>query len=159
MALAILLALIAVPLVEIAVFIKVGGMIGLLPTIALCILSAMVGAALLRRQGLATLRRARETMDQGIFPVDEVFDGFCILLAGALLLTPGFVTDFIGLMLFLPPVRRWFRALMARHMAVNGGHRGPARSQGPRVIEADYEDITLPGEPPRDRPRDRSGDR
>ena len=146
MALAILLALIAVPLMEIAVFIEVGGRIGLLPTIALCILSAMAGAALLRRQGLATLMRARAAMDRGEFPVGEVFDGFCILLAGALLLTPGFVSDVIGLTLFLPPVRRRFRILMARRMAADGGGNGPTRSQGPRVIETDYEDITPSGD-------------
>ncbi|MFQ5974043.1 MAG: FxsA family protein, partial [Alphaproteobacteria bacterium] len=88
-----LLVLVGVPLIEIAVFIQVGGIIGLWPTIAVVVLTAVIGAALLREQGSATLTRAQREMAERRIPVRELFDAVCLLLAGALLLTPGFVTD------------------------------------------------------------------
>ncbi|GAA0577087.1 FxsA family protein [Caenispirillum bisanense] len=100
---------IAVPIIEIAVFIQVGGLIGLWPTIAIVVATAFAGTFLLRQQGLATLGRAQEAMARGEMPLREVFDGACLLVAGVLLLTPGFVTDTVGLLLFLPPVRAWLR--------------------------------------------------
>ena len=87
-----LAAFIGVPLIEIALFIQVGGIIGLWPTIAVVILTAVAGAALLRHQGLGALSRLQETLDRGETPLDPVFDGFCLLAAGMLLLTPGFFT-------------------------------------------------------------------
>ncbi len=78
-----LLALILVPLTEIAVFIEVGEALGLLPTLAIVVLTAVFGAALLRRQGLHTLRRAEASLARGEAPLAEVFDGVCLLLAGA----------------------------------------------------------------------------
>ncbi len=96
---------VVVPIIEIALFIQVGDVIGLWPTIALVVLTAMAGTTLLRMQGISTLRRAQSSLDQGQMPIREVFDGACLLVAGVLLLTPGFMTDAIGLSLFLPPVR------------------------------------------------------
>ena len=90
--------LLVVPIVEIALFIKVGGLIGVWPTIGIVIATALAGAALLRRQGLATLRSARASLADNRFPIDEVFDGLCLAVAGALLLTPGFFTDAVGLL-------------------------------------------------------------
>ena len=111
MALFIFLALLGVPVLEIAVFIEIGGWIGLWPTLGLIVATAMAGTALLRQQGLSTLARARETVERGKMPVREVADGVCLLVAGALLLTPGFVTDAAGGLLLVPPVRhamlRW----------------------------------------------------
>jgi len=101
----ILAAFIGVPLLEIAVFIQVGGWLGLWPTLALVVLSAMIGAWELRAQGLATLARARAVIDAGEVPTREIFDGACLLIAGVLLLTPGFVTDALGLLLFVPLTR------------------------------------------------------
>ncbi|MCZ6846407.1 MAG: FxsA family protein, partial [Alphaproteobacteria bacterium] len=89
MALWFLLAFIGVPLVEIALFIKVGGLIGLWPTIAIVIATAVAGTALIRRQGLNTLQRAQQEMDAQRLPVRELFDGICLIFAGAMLLTPG----------------------------------------------------------------------
>lgn len=106
MALWFLLAFIGVPLIEIALFIQVGGFIGLWPTIAIVIATAMAGTALIRRQGLNTLRRAQQEMDAQRLPVRELFDGVCLLFSGALLLTPGFLTDTIGFVLLVPPLRR-----------------------------------------------------
>ena len=105
-----LLAFILIPVVEIMVFIEIGGWIGLWPTIAIVILTAVAGTALLRRQGLAVLMRFREATARGELPVMEIFVGLCLLVAGALLLTPGFVTDILGFCLFVPQ----FRNLVAR---------------------------------------------
>ncbi len=146
MGVVILLVLIAVPLVEIAVFITVGGAIGLWPTIAIVVATAIAGTMLLRRQGLATLMRARQELAQQRMPVQELFDGACLLVAGALLLTPGFVTDGIGFLLMLPPLRalvgRWLWRLVEKsgkiHMAAAGGD---PRGGGEPVIEGDYETV------------------
>ncbi len=106
MTLWILLAFIGVPLIEIALFIEVGGLIGLWPTIAIVIVTAMAGTALIRHQGLSTLQRAQQEMEAQRLPVRELFDGVCLLFAGALLLTPGFLTDAVGFTLLVPPLRR-----------------------------------------------------
>jgi UPF0716 family protein affecting phage T7 exclusion len=93
MGIILLAAFIALPLIEIWVFIEIGAEIGAFSTIAVCVLTAVVGMAMLRAQGFATLMRARGQMDEGILPAKELFDGLCLLVAGAFLLTPGFVTD------------------------------------------------------------------
>ncbi len=117
MAILLLIAFIGTPIVEIAVFMQVGEQIGLWPTLAIVIATAMAGTWLLRAQGMATLARAQESLARQEFPLEEVFDGLCLLFAGALLLTPGFVTDSIGLALFIPPVRRLLRRVMSRWLA------------------------------------------
>lgn len=150
---------IGMPLLEIAVFIEVGGAIGVWPTIALTVATALAGSLLLRAQGLATLMRARAQMDRGELPAREIFEGVCLVLAGALLLVPGFVTDALGLLLFFPPFRDLLRLLIARHIAAKtargearifvdgveldprgGGRPGPR--PGGRTIEGEYEDVT-----------------
>lgn len=152
----ILLAFIMVPIAEIAVFIKAGDLIGLWPTIAAVVLTAIIGTAMLRQQGLATLVRLRATMDRGELPVRELFDGACLLLAGALLLTPGFLTDAVGFLLLVPPVRALAGAALWHRMQRSGnfsvhvggmqadgredmhGNRRPPPGGGP-VVDADYE--------------------
>lgn len=145
MALFLLFALIAVPIAEIAVFIQAGEIIGLWPTLALVIVTAVAGSTLLRVQGLSTLRRAQESLARHEFPVAEVFDGLCLLVAGALLLTPGFLTDTLGLLLFVPPFRRALGAFLAKRMVVSGHIHmtagmdpGSTRKSGP-VVEGEYE--------------------
>ena len=134
MAWLVLAAIIAVPVVEIALFIQSAHWIGILPTIALAIGAGILGMALLRRQGLAVLLRTRAQMDRGEMPVGEVFDGVCLALAGVLLVLPGFLSDFVALALLLPPVRLALRGLLLARMAVHGA---PVHS-GPQVIEAEY---------------------
>lgn len=124
MGLIILLAFIVTPIVEIALFIEAGDRFGLWPTLGAVILTAIVGTQLLRSQGLATWARATRSLQRNEFPIAEVFTGLCLVLAGALLLTPGFLTDALGLALFAPPVR----ALLAR--LVRGNIKA---SKGPRV--------------------------
>ncbi len=134
MAIVLLIAFIATPIVEIAVFIEIGGLIGLWPTLAVVVATAFAGTWLLRMQGIATLQKAQESLARQEFPMQQVFDGLCLLFAGALLLTPGFVTDAIGLALFVLPVR-WFVQRMVRRWMVSAGRvemfYGPS-GPGPR---------------------------
>ncbi len=116
MGLVIFLLFLLVPLIEIGVFIEVGGWIGLLPTLGLILLTAVLGTWQLRAQGLSTLARARQQMEQGQLPAQELYDGFCLIIAGALLLTPGFVTDAVGFALFVPAFRRLLRQVIARRI-------------------------------------------
>ena len=101
-----------VPLVEIYFLIKVGNLIGAIPTIALVVFTALLGAMLLRFQGLTTLMRSREVMAQGQVPALEMLEGVLLVFAGALLLTPGFFTDAVGFVFLVPPFRKmiiyWF---------------------------------------------------
>ncbi|GBD43646.1 hypothetical protein HRbin40_01124 [bacterium HR40] len=148
---ALLLVFLLVPLVELAVLIAVGTRIGVLSTVALCLLTAVVGAALVRAQGLAVLRSLRRELERGQLPVAQAFHGLCLLLAGALLLIPGFFTDLLGLLLLLPPVRRGLYELLRRRFLV--ARRGPR--DVPPVLETEYR-VIIDDEPPltdRRRPR------
>ena len=143
-----LLAFVAIPIIEIALFIELGGAIGLWPTIGLVILTAVVGTMLLRAQGFATLARLQGSLSEGGDPRGPLAHGAMILFAGALLLTPGFFTDAIGFLLLLPPfremlIRRVGPALAKRMVVVNAAGE-PARPHGGKeeVIETDYEDLT-----------------
>ncbi len=94
-----------IPLIEIALFVSVGEQIGMFWTLLLCVLTAMIGATLIRQQGLATLFSARQSMEHGEMPLREIFDGLCLAVAGATLITPGFFTDTIGFLLLVPAFR------------------------------------------------------
>lgn len=102
-----------IPVAEIYVLVSVGGVIGVLPTVALVLLTALAGAHLARMQGLAVMMRIRENLAQGFMPAEELLDGLLIFLAGMTLLTPGFLTDIMGLLILLPATRnifkRWLR--------------------------------------------------
>ena len=153
MAVYVLIALIGVPLIEIWVFIEVGGRLGVLTTIAIVVLTAIVGTALLRQQGYGVLARVQASMAANQMPVAAVFDGLCLLVAGALLLTPGFVTDAIGLLLFVPTVRQAVGRWLLRRIIASGGlqidgrpvGRGTDQPGGPvpggPVIDGDFVDV------------------
>jgi UPF0716 protein FxsA len=96
-----------IPIVEMWILIEVGGWIGALPTIGLVVLTATIGLSLLKQQGLSTLMRARRKMDEGAIPASELVSGVMIAVGGALLLTPGFVTDAVGFALLIPQTRQW----------------------------------------------------
>ena len=147
----ILIAKIGVPIAEIAVFIEVGEKIGLGTTLAVVVITAIMGTALLRQQGFSVLARAQTSLRENRFPINELFDGLCLVFAGALLLTPGFVTDTIGFLLFTPPVRHLLRGwarkfLVSRgqvHMG-NGAYSGPGGSRpsdDPTIIDGDFEEV------------------
>lgn len=112
------LLFLVVPLVELAVIIQVGQWLGVLDTIALLLLVSLAGAWLVRREGLGVWRRLNQQVASGSMPGAELVDGVLILMAGALLLTPGFVTDCVGLLLLLPPVRAAVRALARRRIEI-----------------------------------------
>jgi UPF0716 protein FxsA len=96
---------VGVPILEIAAFIKIGGWIGLVPTLLGCVVTAVIGAFLVRLQGFGVLRRAQEALARNELPVGEIAHGAFILVAGVLLMTPGYVTDAMGFLLLVPPVR------------------------------------------------------
>lgn len=129
-----------VPIVEIYLLIKVGSLIGALPTIGMVVFTAVLGAWLLRVQGLATLLRVRDTMARGGLPALELLEGAALLVAGALLLTPGFFTDTIGFLLLVPPLRRRaIQWLLGRAtVQVFGSVAGGGEPRGPHTIDGDY---------------------
>ncbi len=110
---------IAVPILELYVIIKIGGLIGVLPTLALLLAVSLLGAMLLRHQGRGAWRSFNEAIAERRFPGREVADGLLITIGGALLLTPGFITDAVGLLLLLPPTRAVARRLLRTYV----GHR------------------------------------
>lgn len=131
-----LILFILAPIAEIYVLIKVGGLIGALPTVGVVIGTAILGAALLRIQGIGTLRRLQAETAAGGLPAVTLVEGACLLVAGVLLLTPGFITDAIGFCCLIPPLRRALAtALVARIQTgivanirasnVRGGANGP----------------------------------
>lgn len=156
------LAFVGVPLIEIALFIQVGGAIGLWPTLAVVVLTAILGTWLVRDQGRAALQDLRQAFDRLDDPGTQLAHGAMILIAGALLLTPGFFTDAVGFALLAPPVRRGLLRYLATRIEVQHfemgrdadpdpqtssrpgtmpGHGGS--NHNPGIIETeDYEDIT-----------------
>ena len=135
-----LLVFLAAPLVEIYLLIEVGSAIGAGATILLVVLTAVVGAALMRAQGIATLSRARASMAAGEVPAVELLEGAIILVAGALLLTPGFVTDAVGFACLVPAFRQRLviRAIAARAAPGRRTRPRPAPGRNARVIEGEY---------------------
>jgi len=111
---------IAIPIAELWLIIQIGGAIGILPTLALLIIDSFVGAALARSQSRAAWERFSVALAEGRAPAKEAFDGAMIILGGALLLTPGFITDAFGLLLLLPPSRAAIRAFISRRIAKRG---------------------------------------
>ncbi len=152
MGLILLFAFIATPIIEIALFIEAGERIGLWPTLGIVILTAVAGTWLLRWQGTATWSRATQSLQRNEFPMEEVFAGLCLVLAGALLLTPGFMTDAIGFALFLPPVRKLLARFIRRRLErssnskiwVNGAERDFGQTHRPAsdgVVEGEFSEV------------------
>lgn len=164
-----ILVFIAVPLLEIALLIKAGDSFGFWPTFALVVFTAILGATMLRLQGMSVLARAAQTLRAGGMPIDSVADGVFLLLAGAFLLTPGLLTDTVGLAFLIPSVRLWLgkkllSGVKARMNEAQPVHEGepegsediqtprrrswPKRSKRekkkPKVIDAEFEDLDGP---------------
>ena len=108
------LAFTLIPVVEIYLFIKIGGSIGAFNTVVLVILTAFSGAYLAKMQGLQTMLRVRASLEQGILPQEELVDALLIFIAGLVLLTPGFLTDALGLLLLYPTTRYWFKRYLRK---------------------------------------------
>ena len=122
------LAFLVVPIIEIAVIIKVGAAIGVLNTVGLLVLSSIVGSWLMKREGLGVLRRIQSQLANGMVPGKELVDAFLIMMGGALMLAPGFLTDIAGMLLLLPPVRAGVRGVLRRRFTarVFGSGSGPS---------------------------------
>lgn len=145
------IALIIIPIFEIYLLFQVGGMIGAGWTILIVIGTAILGASLLRQQGLATWTRLNQSMAQGQLPPTILVEGIFLLLAGAFLLTPGFFTDTVGFLFLLPVARKALAAsLLSRGMFMAAGSfssqttqsRTSAHSVESNVIEGEYEERT-----------------
>jgi len=153
----IFLALIAVPLIEIALFIQVGGLIGLVPTLLTVLITAVAGTYLLRQQGGDALRRLQQILRSGGDPRGPLAHGALILVAGILLLTPGFFTDALGFALLIPPIREVVIRELAKRVTVSATRGGGDAGRGPRttddVIDGEFE-VDLP---PENGPRGDSG--
>lgn len=136
--------LLAIPLLEIAVFVVIGGQIGILATLGLVLATAVAGSILLRIQGFGVLARVRRTLNEGHMPGRDLVHGVMILVAGILLLTPGFVTDTLGFLLFIPAVRDAGWAFLRNRIVVVGAGAGPG-GRGPerdKVIDLDMDDYS-----------------
>jgi UPF0716 protein FxsA len=137
MAVLLFLLFIGLPLLELFVIVEVAGAIGIVPTLVVLVAVSLAGSWLVRREGLGVIRRARSMLDAGELPTSEVVDGILLVFAGALLLTPGFVTDTVGLLLLIAPTRAVARRVVTgrfrRRVGFVGGLAGAASSAGARA--------------------------
>jgi UPF0716 protein FxsA len=137
-----ILLFIVIPIAELYVILKVGDLIGILPTIALLVADSLLGSWLLKSQGGTVWRRFQETMQAGRIPHREVFDGVLVIFGGAFLITPGFLTDIVGVLLLLPPTR----ALVRRWLVRRGGRMfGISVATGRRSTPASRQDWDVEG--------------
>jgi len=145
------LAFLLVPLIEIGLFIQVGGLIGLWPTLLIVVLTAIAGTSLVRSQGRLALGQVQRSFRNLNDPTEPLAHGAMILFAGALLLTPGFFTDTCGILLLIPAVRKavftYFRSRVTVS-TVNFSHPGMRPSEdNPDIVEGDYFEVERPKSP------------
>ncbi len=124
------LLFIIVPIIEITVLMQVGEILGVWPTIAIVVVSAWLGAKYVKQQGLATLQSVQTKMSQGEMPSEEIVAGLMLLIAGVLLVTPGFVTDIFGLSLLIPSVRLAIAIYIQKHIQLNQFSANSSFQQG-----------------------------
>lgn len=126
-----------VPVVELYLLIQIGNRVGPIPTVAMVVLTGMLGAALARREGLKVFQQWQQSLRMGVPPADGVVNGALVLLGGVLLVTPGVLTDILGLLLLIPASRRvfarWTRRAIDRRIARATGHFGSARGGSDRA--------------------------
>ena len=138
----------AMPLIEMYLLITVAGYIDTLPTIGLIMLTAVIGVSLLKHQGLETLTRGTRKMRSGELPAQEMAEGLLLAVAGALLITPGFVTDIIGFLIIFPPSRVWIASVLLARVQFQGfhTHTGSAANTHQRGQEGGVSSRTIEGE-------------
>lgn len=135
----IFLLVLIIPFLEIYLLLAVGGIIGALPTIFLVVFTAVLGAWLLRQQGFATFQRFQASLAAGTIPAYEMIEGPIILVGGALLLTPGFITDVLGFACLIPQLRRKIaQYVIENHFVQAGGHFHPGNPAEKDVLEGEY---------------------
>ena len=137
-----LLLFVGIPLTELYFLIKVGSQIGAFPTIFLTIFTALLGGYMVRRQGFSTLMKVRGMVDRGEVPAIEMMEGAVLLVCGLLLLLPGFITDAVGFIFLVPPIRLWLLSagLQGSGIMRPGGPpgAGPDQTRRPDVIEGEF---------------------
>lgn len=152
---------VAVPLIEIALFIQVGGAIGLWPTLVIVLVTAILGTWLVRQQGAMALKQLADSFNALRDPTEPLAHGAMILFSGALLLTPGFFTDTVGFALLIPPVRsavfNWIRARVTVQGFSMGGNEPPRSYREDDVIEGEFTEVTPPKRPTHPGPQEESG--
>jgi UPF0716 protein FxsA len=128
---------VALPIVDLWLLFRVGELISFFPTLACVILTGVVGAAIAKRQGISTIARIQQDLAEGRMPTSQLGEGILILLAAAVLITPGFITDAFGLLLLVPPIRRLFlkglTAYFSTRVHVTTMHGGPSGGASPFV--------------------------
>lgn len=138
-----LILFILIPIIEIGLFIQVGGLIGLWPTLATVVLTAIIGTSMLRKQGISTLSRLQKNLNTGQNPVDPMIHGALILVSGVLLLTPGFFTDAVGFTLLIPPVRaaliKWGATkVLSRGFVATSTAQGQQQNTDSSVLDGEF---------------------
>ncbi|NRA98274.1 MAG: FxsA family protein [Rhodobacteraceae bacterium] len=148
------LVFLIVPLIEIGLFIQIGGIIGLWPTLGIVVLTAILGTYLVREQGLRALADVQQSFQQLDNPSEPLAHGAMILFSGALLLTPGFFTDAVGFALLAPPVRRWLYRYISSRVQARGNVNMTfttttgAGSRNDQTIDVEFEEVEIkPGDP------------
>jgi len=135
----VLLFFLVVPFVEIYLLLKIGSVVGVAPTVALVVFTAVLGAWMLRQQGFATLQRFKNSLDRGVIPAQEMIEGPILLVGGALLLTPGFFTDIVGFACLIPATRGKIAAfLIDKYMLTSDGEVHRKSSPDSNVIEGEF---------------------
>jgi UPF0716 protein FxsA len=146
MRLPLLLIFVAFPLLELTLLIKAGETLGFWPTIGLLAAAAVLGFIVIRQQGLSMVGRMFATMNEGKLTFEPLLDGYALIMAGFLLIVPGFLSDAAGLLLLVPPVRRWgIRRALSGFVGGSGATR---TRKSERTIEATYERLDENDEPP-----------
>lgn len=130
MVLVLFMIFVVVPVIEISLLIEVGARLGGMTTIALVILTALLGASLVRSQGLKTLLSLQQRISMGEQPAQEIIEGVMLAIAGILLVTPGFMTDAIGLIFLTPWSRQWLAQQALKRIKLRGAHQGPFGGAG-----------------------------
>ena len=143
----IFLLLLVVPLIEIAAFIVIGGQVGVATTLILILVTAIIGTMLLRRQGLAIVLQIRQELEANRIPARQLADGAMIAVAGILLLTPGFVTDAIGFLLFVPTFRAFVWRQIGKRLDVTVKSGGSPAQQHPEIVELEKSEYSDDGDP------------
>jgi UPF0716 protein FxsA len=137
--LALILIFVAVPLAELYVIFKVGDAIGIPLTLAILVADSLIGSMLLKSQGRAVWRRFNQTMQAGRIPHREIVDGVLVIFGGAFLITPGFITDVVGVLLLLPPTRGLFRGLVTGRLGARASFAAGDRVRVRREPGPDYD--------------------
>lgn len=147
-----LIIFIVIPLAELFVFGLVGGRIGLFNALLVALITAVIGGAVVRHQGLQTIKNVQMAVNKGKLPLGELFDGICLIIAGATLITPGFITDTIGFLLLIPAFRKalqhvikthttWMAETHTNNFQSHGYYEPPPQDRDDHIIEVEYEDL------------------